>query len=52
MIVTLAVMWQAPALPLPTVTALLVVLGFRVGLSLADGAWTIVPATTIWWDAG
>lgn len=28
MIVTLAVMWQAPALPLPTVTALLVVLGF------------------------
>lgn len=28
MIVTLAVMWQTPALPLPTVTALLVVLGF------------------------
>ncbi|WP_394227131.1 MFS transporter [Paracoccus marcusii] len=28
MIVTLAVMWQAPALPLPAVTALLVVLGF------------------------
>ena len=28
MIVTLAVMWQAAALPLPTVTALLVVLGF------------------------
>lgn len=28
MIVTLAVMWQAPALPLPTVTAQLVVLGF------------------------
>ncbi|KJZ31935.1 MFS transporter [Paracoccus sp. S4493] len=28
MIITLAVMWQAPALPLPAVTALLVVLGF------------------------
>ncbi len=47
MIVTLAVMWQAPALPLPTVTALLVVLGFfGSAYPLADGAWTIVPATT------